>query len=64
MTEPLTKREREVALLVASGMRNKEVAAALCLSALTVKAHLRTIYAKLGVNRYELARVVMEVNEQ
>ena len=46
---PLTAREREIALLVADGRTNREVAEQLVLSAKTIEAHLRNIYAKLGV---------------
>jgi DNA-binding CsgD family transcriptional regulator len=54
---PLTDREREIAELVAAGRTNREVARQLVLSPRTVEAHLRTIYAKLGVrSRVELAR--------
>jgi len=41
--------EHRVALLVARGMRNHEVAAGLGLSVNTVRAHLREIFYKLGV---------------
>jgi DNA-binding CsgD family transcriptional regulator len=54
---PLTPREREVALLVADGLRSREVAEKLGIAAQTVKSHLKTIFDKLGVrNRVELAR--------
>ncbi len=53
----LTAREREIAELVAAGRTNREVAAQLVLSERTIEAHLRNIYAKLGVrSRVELAR--------
>ncbi len=53
----LTQREREVALLVADGLRSREVAERLGIAAQTVKSHLKTIFDKLGVrNRVELAR--------
>jgi DNA-binding CsgD family transcriptional regulator len=45
----LTKREREVLDLVASGASNEAVAEALVVSPGTVKKHLDNIYAKLGV---------------
>src|SRR5262249_39941997 len=52
----LTPTERQVADLVASGMRNKEVAAALFMSTNTVQSTLSHIYRKLGVrSRTELA---------
>jgi DNA-binding CsgD family transcriptional regulator/tetratricopeptide (TPR) repeat protein len=53
----LTGREREIADLVADGRTNREVAEQLVLSPKTIEAHLRNIYAKLGVrSRVELAR--------
>jgi LuxR family maltose regulon positive regulatory protein len=45
----LSQREREVFTLLARGHTNKEIADALYISEVTVKAHLRHIYAKLGV---------------
>jgi DNA-binding CsgD family transcriptional regulator len=56
-TEDLTPTERRVAELAASGMRNREVAEALGISAKTVEAHLAHIYAKLAIrSRAELGR--------
>jgi DNA-binding CsgD family transcriptional regulator len=53
----LTTAERRVALLVAAGQTNREVAAALFLAPRTVEWNLSRIYAKLGVrSRSELAR--------
>ncbi len=53
----LTPAEEQVALLVAEGRTNREVAAALFLSVHTVDAHLRRVYRKLHVrSRTELAR--------
>ncbi len=55
-TSGLTPAEHRVALLVAGGRTNREVAAALFLSERTVASHLTHIYAKLGVrSRTELA---------
>ncbi|MGM0784197.1 MAG: response regulator transcription factor [Pseudomonadota bacterium] len=45
----LTERERDVALAVASGKSNKEVARCLDITERTVKAHLGAIFRKLGV---------------
>jgi DNA-binding CsgD family transcriptional regulator/tetratricopeptide (TPR) repeat protein len=53
----LTTGERQVAELAASGMTNREVAAALYISPKTVEAHLTHIYRKLDVRtRAELVR--------
>lgn len=46
----LTARETEVVRMVAQGLRNKEIAAALSITEGTVKAHLRTIFEKLGID--------------
>jgi DNA-binding NarL/FixJ family response regulator len=45
----LTPREREVLLLIASGMSNAEIAGALFISAETVKTYVSRILAKLGL---------------
>jgi DNA-binding CsgD family transcriptional regulator len=53
----LTAAEQRVALLVAEGRTNREVAASLFLGERTVASHLTHIYAKLGIrSRTELAR--------
>jgi len=46
----LTEREREVLAAVARGERSKEIAAKLHITERTVKAHLASIYQKLGVD--------------
>lgn len=52
----LTPRERELATLVASGLRNREIATRLGISEGTAKLHLYNVYKKLGVSsRVELA---------
>jgi len=47
----LTGREREIAELAAEGLRNIEIAKRLFLSEHTVRAHLRSIYQKLDIDR-------------
>jgi class 3 adenylate cyclase/DNA-binding CsgD family transcriptional regulator len=47
--EPLTRRQREVASLVAQGMTNREIAERLVLSERTVEGHVEQIRVKLGV---------------
>lgn len=46
----LSAREREVLVLVARGLRNKEVAGELGISEQTAQTHVRSILAKLDVN--------------
>jgi DNA-binding CsgD family transcriptional regulator len=54
--DDLTRRQREIALLVARGASNGEVARALTISESTVKTHLLHIYEKLNVrSRTQLA---------
>jgi DNA-binding CsgD family transcriptional regulator len=59
--DDLTPSELKIALLVAQGMTNREVAAALFLSPKTVEHHLSHIYRKLDVkSRTQLARLFAE----
>jgi DNA-binding CsgD family transcriptional regulator len=54
----LTDRERDVALLVARGLSNPEVAAQLYVSRKAVEYHLSNIYAKVGISsRRELGNL-------
>ncbi len=46
----LTKRERDILLLIRLGKSNKEVADDLGLSVNTVKTHMRNLFQKLGVS--------------
>lgn len=58
----LTRREREIALLVADGGANKEIAERVGVTERTVKAHLTTIFRKLGVSdRLRLALLLSGV---
>jgi DNA-binding CsgD family transcriptional regulator len=45
----LTRREREVALMVSTGLSNKQIAHQLRLSEWTVSSYLRRVFVKLGV---------------
>lgn len=52
----LTLRQTEILIMVASGLRNPEIAERLCISQHTVKAHLHNIYGKIDVpNRFQAA---------
>jgi len=48
-TVNLTEREREVLLLVRGGLANKQIARRLGISERTVKAHLTSVFQRLGV---------------
>jgi len=57
--EALTDREREVAVAVAQGLSNAEIAKLLFMSEATVKAHVSHVLAKLNLtNRVQAAMVV------
>jgi predicted ATPase/DNA-binding CsgD family transcriptional regulator len=56
VTNPLTKRELEIAGLVAQGLGNREIAERLVLSKRTIDAHIEHIFGKLGFSsRAQLA---------
>jgi DNA-binding CsgD family transcriptional regulator len=59
-TGDLTPQERQTALLVRSGLGNRDIAARLFLSPRTVEYHLSNAYQKLGVrSRGELAQLTL-----
>jgi non-specific serine/threonine protein kinase len=61
----LTRREREIAELVADGLGNREVAARLYLSKRTVDSHVEHIFSKLGFSsRAQLTAWVLERRER
>ncbi len=49
LVDALTPREREVLGLVAAGLANKQIARRLGITDRTVKAHLTSVFARLGV---------------
>lgn len=61
LARALTEREREVALAVARGLSNAEIAAELFLGVATVKTHVAHLFTKLDAsNRVQLARRIHE----
>ncbi len=48
--EPLTKREREILALLATGLSNQEIADRTYISEATTRTHVGNIFGKLGVN--------------
>ena len=48
-TDGLTDREVEILRRVTSGLTNRQLAVELGVSTRTIDAHLRSVYAKLGV---------------
>ena len=60
--DSLTRREREVARLAATGMSAKEIAGSLFVGERTVESHLASVYAKLGVDsKLQLVRRAAEL---
>src|SRR5215210_6135734 len=56
----LTKRQAELAVLVAQGLSNSEVGERLGIAPATVKKHLEQVYNRLGVsNRTQLAVLLL-----
>lgn len=52
----LSEREKQIAYLVARGLKNRDIAAQLAISENTVKRHLQSIFSKTGArDRLELA---------
>ena len=58
----LTQREKKVLLLIIEGKSNPEIADALIISTHTVKAHIESIYRKLGVHNKVQAAVYAILN--
>ena len=59
--EALTARERQAGELAADGLSNREIAAAMCVTANTVEYHLTNAYRKLGIATRERLRAALRV---
>jgi DNA-binding CsgD family transcriptional regulator len=60
-TVALSRREREIARLIAKGLPNKSIAAVLDISLWTVATYVRRLFAKLGVSsRAEMVACMMK----
>jgi predicted ATPase/DNA-binding SARP family transcriptional activator/DNA-binding CsgD family transcriptional regulator len=59
---PLTRREREVAALVARGLTNRQIASELVISEHTARQHVKNILKKLGLHSRE--QVVSRLHDQ
>jgi DNA-binding NarL/FixJ family response regulator len=51
LDDGLSKKEREIVILISQGMTNREIASMLCISEQTVKTHISRIFRKLKVSR-------------
>ncbi len=57
--ERLTKRQQEVALCLARGLSNKQIARELCISLTTTKDHVHAVLTRLGIDsRTKVAALV------
>ena len=57
----LTTREKQILMLVVTGLTNSQIAAELFLAESTVKSHLSSAFSKLGVSsRSEAAAVILD----
>jgi DNA-binding NarL/FixJ family response regulator len=58
---PLTRRERQIAVLVSQGLSNRQIAAAVHISERTAESHVQHILGKLGfTSRSQIAAWVVE----
>ena len=64
LVDTLTEREREVALAIARGLSNAEIAAELFMGVATVKTHIGRLFTKLHAsNRVQIARRIRAAGE-
>jgi LuxR family transcriptional regulator, positive regulator of biofilm formation len=59
--ESISKKEREIIILISQGHRNREIADKLCISEQTVKSHLSRIFRKTNVtSRSQLVPIALK----
>ena len=64
LTDTFRQIERNIAALVARGMRNRDIGAELGIGEGTVKVYLHTMYQKLNIdNRTELALLAVSARD-
>ena len=60
--DSLTKREREIFALIATGYDNTQIAEKLCIAEQTVRNHVSIIYSKLNVHdRFEIIQLANQI---
>jgi DNA-binding NarL/FixJ family response regulator len=60
--ESLSKKEREIVMLIARGLTNREIASISCISEQTVKTHVGRIFRKVNVSRRsQLVQLAMKM---
>jgi len=63
-TYNISRREKEVLVMLLNGKNNREICSKLCLSINTIKTHISNIYQKTGVNnRVELLKLMLKYRE-
>lgn len=61
--EKLTKREKEIFTLIATGYDNDQIADELCISERTVRNHVSMIYSKLNIdNRFQIIQLANKIH--
>lgn len=61
--EKLTKREKEIFTLIATGYDNDQIADELCISERTVRNHVSMIYSKLDIdNRFQIIQLANKIH--
>ncbi|GAB3538226.1 LuxR family transcriptional regulator [Arthrobacter tecti] len=58
--DSLTERERSIAVLVAQGRSNRDIAQVMCVSVRTIEGHVYRLYSKLGVSSRSQLALLLE----